>query len=59
MKIRESIKSDKPEINSIHIKAFGEEKGSEIAELVNDLFFHHQPQREKAAALLFCHQINH
>ena len=38
MKIRASIESDTREISSIHIKAFGEEKGSEIAGLVNDLF---------------------
>ena len=38
MKIRESIESDKPEISSIHIKAFGKEKGPEIVSLVNDLF---------------------
>ena len=38
MEIRESIESDKPEINSIHIKAFGEEKGLEIVNLVNNLF---------------------
>jgi putative acetyltransferase len=38
LKIRASIESDKPEISSIHIKAFGQEKGPEIAGLVNDLF---------------------
>jgi predicted N-acetyltransferase YhbS len=38
LKIRESIELDRLEINSIHIKAFGEEKGPEIAGLVNDLF---------------------
>ena len=38
MEIRESTESDKSEINNVHIKAFGEEKGPEIAGLVNDLF---------------------
>jgi len=38
LKIRKSIEPDKPEINSMYIKAFGEEKGSEIGSLVNDLF---------------------
>lgn len=38
MKIRESIETDTPRIQGIHIKAFGEEKGREIASLVNDLF---------------------
>ncbi len=38
MEIRESIESDKPEISSIHIKAFGKEKGLKIVSLVNDLF---------------------
>jgi len=38
LKIRTSNESDKREINSIHIKAFGEEQGPEIACLVNALF---------------------
>lgn len=38
LKIRESIESDKFEIKNIHIKAFGEKKGPEIAELVQGLF---------------------
>ena len=38
MEIRASIESDMPEISSIHIKAFGKEKGPEIVSLVNDLF---------------------
>jgi len=38
LKIRESTESDKPEIYNVHMKAFGEEKGSEIVGLVNDLF---------------------
>jgi predicted N-acetyltransferase YhbS len=37
-KIRKSIESDKPEIENIHTKAFGEKKGPEIAELVKGLF---------------------
>lgn len=37
-KIRESIESDKLEIENIHTKAFGETKGPEIAELVKGLF---------------------
>ena len=38
LKIRESIESDKLEIENIHTKAFGETKGPEIAELVKGLF---------------------
>lgn len=38
MKIRDSYKSDRLEIEKIHITAFGKEKGPEIAGLVNDLF---------------------
>lgn len=37
MEIRKSIESDKTEIAHVHIKAFGEEKGPEIAELVEGL----------------------
>ncbi|MEN6556720.1 MAG: N-acetyltransferase [Thermoguttaceae bacterium] len=37
MKIRRSTESDRLEISSIHISAFGPEKGIEIAELVNGL----------------------
>ena len=37
MKTRASIEPDKPEINNVYIKAFGEEKGFEIVKLVNDL----------------------
>jgi predicted N-acetyltransferase YhbS len=37
LKIRKSTESDKTEIKNIHIKAFGEQKGPEIAYLVNDL----------------------
>lgn len=38
MEIRKSIESDKFEIKNIHTKAFGEKKGPEIANLVNNLF---------------------
>ena len=38
MKTRASIEPDKPEINNVYIKAFGEEKGFEIVKLVNELF---------------------
>lgn len=38
MEIRRSNESEKAEIEIIHTKAFGEEKGPEIAELVNGLF---------------------
>jgi len=38
LKIRESIESDTLEIKNIHIQAFGEKKGPEIAELVQGLF---------------------
>lgn len=41
MKIRESIDSDKTDIKKIHTLAFGNEKGPEIATLVNDLFEDH------------------
>lgn len=37
MHIRKSINSDKLSIEKIHIKAFGEEKGPEIAKLTLDL----------------------
>lgn len=37
MEIRRSTESDKTEINHIHIQAFGEQKGPEIADLVNGL----------------------
>lgn len=37
MEIRQSCKSDRPEIENIHIKAFGEQKGPEIADLVRGL----------------------
>lgn len=38
MKIRQSTESDRLEIENIHTKAFGEKKGPEIAQLVNNLF---------------------
>ena len=38
MKIRKSSALDGTEIEKIHIKAFGKEKGPEIADLVNGLF---------------------
>jgi len=38
LEIRKSIETDRVEIEKIHTKAFGEEKGPEIAELVNGLF---------------------
>lgn len=37
MKIRKSTESDKADIEKIHIQAFGDEKGPEIATLVNGL----------------------
>lgn len=37
MKIRVSTETDKSEMLSIHRKAFGEQKGPEIAQLVDDL----------------------
>ena len=37
MEIRKSAESDKPEIGNIHIQAFGEEKGPEIADLVKGM----------------------
>lgn len=38
MKIRKSIESERNEILNIHNQAFGKDKGSVIAKLVNDLF---------------------
>jgi predicted N-acetyltransferase YhbS len=38
MEVRKSTEADKAEIETVHIRAFGEKEGSEIAELVNDLF---------------------
>jgi putative acetyltransferase len=38
LEIRKSTETDRVEIENIHTKAFGEEKGPEIAELVNGLF---------------------
>ena len=38
MRIRRSNESDKADIENIHLQAFGEAKGPEIATLVNDLF---------------------
>jgi predicted N-acetyltransferase YhbS len=38
MEIRKSTELDKSEIETVHILAFGEEEGPEIAKLVNDLF---------------------
>ncbi len=38
MEIRKSTAEDKAEIETVHIQAFGEKEGTEIAELVNDLF---------------------
>lgn len=38
MEIRKSTETDRIQIENIHTKAFGEEKGPEIAELVNGLF---------------------
>ena len=37
MEIRESTEADKSEIEKVHIQAFGEKEGPEIAKLVNDL----------------------
>lgn len=37
MEIRKSIETDKSEIEAVHIQAFGEKEGSEIAMLVSDL----------------------
>ncbi len=37
MEIRNSTETDRAEIGEIHIKAFGEDKGPEIADLVNGL----------------------
>ena len=37
MEIRKSIETDKSEIEVVHIQAFGEKEGSEIAMLVSDL----------------------
>lgn len=38
LEIRRSTKTDRGDIENIHTKAFGEEKGPEIAALVNGLF---------------------
>jgi predicted N-acetyltransferase YhbS len=38
MKIRESSLLDRPLIESVHMQAFGEQQGGEIAGLVHDLF---------------------
>ncbi|MBT3058370.1 MAG: N-acetyltransferase [Candidatus Thiodiazotropha sp.] len=38
MEIRKSTAADKSEIETVHIQAFGEQEGPEIAKLVNDLF---------------------
>ncbi|MEW8585348.1 MAG: N-acetyltransferase [Candidatus Thiodiazotropha sp.] len=38
MEIRKSTEADKSEIEIVHIQAFGEKEGPEIAKLVNDLF---------------------
>lgn len=38
MEIRKSIESERNQILNIHNQAFGQEKGSVIAKLVNDLF---------------------
>ena len=38
MDIRKSTEADRVAIEAIHTKAFGEEKGQEIAALVNGLF---------------------
>ena len=38
VKIRKSTDFDKSEIETVHIQAFGEEEGPDIAKLVNDLF---------------------
>lgn len=38
MKIRKSTELDRKDILDIHKKAFGNEKGAEIAKLVDDLF---------------------
>ena len=38
MEIRESNEADRVYIENIHMKAFGEDKGPEIADLVNELF---------------------
>ncbi len=38
MEIRKSTAGEQPEIETVHIQAFGEKEGLEIAELVNDLF---------------------
>jgi predicted N-acetyltransferase YhbS len=37
LEIRHSSESDRPEIENIHLKAFGEQEGPEIADLVNRL----------------------
>ena len=38
LELRKSIETDRAEIGNIHVEAFGEDKGPEIAELVNGLF---------------------
>jgi len=38
LEIRKSTEADRVEIEKIHTKAFGEDKGPEIADLVNGLF---------------------
>ena len=38
LEYRKSIESDRTELRNIHIKAFGEQEGPVIANLVNDLF---------------------
>ncbi len=38
MEIRQSTEADRDGIENIHMKAFGKEKGREIADLVNGLF---------------------
>lgn len=38
MEIRESITADNPDIETIHIHAFGKKEGTEIAELIHNLF---------------------
>ncbi|WP_022669352.1 GNAT family N-acetyltransferase [Desulfospira joergensenii] len=50
MKIRKSNESDKIEIEKIHTRAFGKEKGPVIAGLVNGLF--HDPTAEPRLSLV-------
>ncbi len=54
MEIRKSTELDRPEIKNIHIKAFGEQKGQVIADLVNDLLYD-----ETATPLLSLVAIEH